>query len=456
MEEFASVEELRRYQLKRLDETLQLAFGHSRFYASRLANTEGVKHGRLKNLEDLQRLPFTDENDLKRGVEDFLCVPPEEIARMVSLFTSGSTGAPKRVGFTENDIETTVRYFASGMSQMTGPGKRTMICMPGKSEYGVAHLLSMGIGAFGGLPEVYGTVSDPEDAARFVAELRPRCVVGIPVQILSLSECYRRKYKENDRKNDIEVVLLSADYAAESLKARIAKNFRCKVLNHYGSTEMGYGGALECGHFGGLHVRALDLCFEIIDPKSGKAAAPGEEGEIVFTTLTRRGMPLIRYRTGDFARFLPGPCACGQVTPRFTRPWRKKGSLLGLDAQDEKNANTERTGRTVSMPELDEILFSDRRVLDWSASVSSCGTEGRRDGEFHEELLHVKCLHMKCLHMHLKIWSVPGEGLDTGAIEGRILGKVARTLPYPVKIDVTVAPEGEKSPGVLGKRVFHL
>jgi hypothetical protein len=331
------------------------------------------------------------------------------------------------------------------MSQMTGPGKRTMICMPGKSEYGVAHLLSMGIGAFGGLPEVYGTVSDPEDAARFMVELRPRCIVGIPVQILSLAECYRRKYKGNDRENDIEAVLLSADYAAESLKARIAKNFRCKVLNHYGSTEMGYGGALECGHFGGLHVRAPDLCFEIIDPKSGRAAAPGEEGEIVFTTLTRRGMPLIRYRTGDFARFLPGPCACGQVTPRFTRPWRKKGGLLGSDEKDEK------TERTVSMPELDEILFSDQRVLDWSASVSLCGTEGRRDGEFHEELLHVKCLHM-----NLKIWSVPGDRLDTGAIEGRILEKVTRTLPYPVKIDVTIAPQGEKSPGVLGKRVFHL
>jgi hypothetical protein len=220
----------------------------------------------------------------------------------------------------------------------------------------------------------------------------------------------------------MESVLLSADYAAESLKARISKIFHCKTLNHYGSTEMGYGGALECGNFGGLHVRAPDLYFEIIDPKSGKPAPPGEEGELVLTTLTRRGMPLIRYRTGDFSRFVPGSCECGQITPRFAKPWRKKGGLVDLG------------GRTVSMPELDEILFSDRQVADYSASFEFSG-RGRGERKFDVEL---------------KIWGIPGEGLDTGVIGE----KAARAFPGCARIAVAAAPEGEPSPGTSGKRVF--
>jgi phenylacetate-coenzyme A ligase PaaK-like adenylate-forming protein len=370
---------------------------------------------RLEKLEDVERLPFTDENDLMGGIEDFLCVPPEEISRIVSLFTSGSTGAPKRIGFTGEDLEATVRYFTSGMSQMTGPGKRTMICMPGKSEYGVAHLLSLGIGGFGGLPVVYGTVSDPEDAARFMADLKPHCIVGIPVQVLALAEQYGRRYRESG----MEAVLLSADYAADSLKTRIRDIFRCQTLNHYGSTEMGYGAALECAPLGGLHIRAADLFFEIVDPDTGKSAGPGEEGELVFTTLTRRGMPLIRYRTGDFARFLPDRCECGQVAPRFTRPWRRKGGAAALG------------GRRITLPELDEIMFSNGRVADYSASIH----ETREGGA----------------HIALTVWSVRGESADADLIRKA----VKRFVPNCADIEVTIAPEGETSPGLQGKRVLQ-
>ncbi len=89
------------------------------------------------------------------------------------------------------------------------------------------------------------------------------------------------------------------------------------MFNHYGMTEMGLGGGVDCRALTGYHLREADLYFEIVDPVDGRPLPDGEPGEVVFTTLTRRGMPLIRYRTGDLARFLPGSCPCGTVLRRL-------------------------------------------------------------------------------------------------------------------------------------------
>ena len=93
----------------------------------------------------------------------------------------------------------------------------------------------------------------------------------------------------------------------------------CKVFEHYGMTEMGLGGAVSCGFLEGCHIRESDLYLEIIDPKPGQVLPEGKEGEVVFTTLTRKGMPFIRYRTGDWSSFIPEPCQCGSILKRISR-----------------------------------------------------------------------------------------------------------------------------------------
>jgi phenylacetate-coenzyme A ligase PaaK-like adenylate-forming protein len=106
----------------------------------------------------------------------------------------------------------------------------------------------------------------------------------------------------------------------------IERAWGCEVFEHYGMTEMGLGGAMACEAHDGYHPREADLLFEIVDPRTGAPLPDGEYGEIVFTTLTRTAMPLVRYRTGDMSRFIPGPCPCGSVLKRLARVADRKAA----------------------------------------------------------------------------------------------------------------------------------
>lgn len=131
----------------------------------------------------------------------------------------------------------------------------------------------------------------------------------------------------------MKCVLLSAEYVSPQSRAAIRGAWGCRVFEHYGMTEMGLGCAVSCGERSGCHIRESDLYLEIIDPQTGRVLPDGEEGEVVFTTLTRRGMPFIRYRTGDWSSFLTEPCRCGSILKRISRvgdrsmgkgAWREK------------------------------------------------------------------------------------------------------------------------------------
>jgi len=120
----------------------------------------------------------------------------------------------------------------------------------------------------------------------------------------------------------LKSILLSADYVPDDVCAELSKAWGCKVFEHYGMTEMGLGGAVSCdvvpnGH--GYHPREADLYFEIINPVTGEVVPDGQFGEVVFTTLTRMGMPFIRYRTGDRSRWLTESCACGSILKRLDK-----------------------------------------------------------------------------------------------------------------------------------------
>ncbi|HTP08556.1 MAG TPA: AMP-binding protein, partial [Anaerolineae bacterium] len=176
----------------------------------------------------------------------------------------------------------------------------------------------------------------------------------------------------NALKSRLKAVLLSTDHVPNAIKHVIEATFDCKVYNHYGMTEMGLGGGVECEAQCGYHLREADLYFEIIDPSSGEVLPAGECGEVVFTTLTRRGMPLIRYRTGDVSRFIPGHCPCGtqlKTLERITHRWSGRVPI---------NAHY------LTMADLDEALFAIDGVLNFTATMLN---EGGRD----------------CLHLEVKI-----------------------------------------------------
>jgi len=303
---------------------------------------------------DLSALPTMTSETLVKQELRLLCVHPSEISRIVSLFTSGSTGNPKRVFFTEEDLELTLDFFANGLKTVVQAHQTMAVCLPCARADGVGDLICRALQRLPVEPVPYGLIENLEDAAQMLVSTQAQAVVGIPVQLLSLARfCARTGIRANLKK-----VLLSTDFVPRTIGQELRELLGCEVYEHYGMTEMGLGGGVDCDSHAGYHIRENDLLLEIIDTQ-GNTVPDGHYGEVVFTTLTRRGMPLIRYRTGDRSAILPGTCPCGSQLRRLAPV---QGRING--------ALVTRNGTTIRLPEWDEALFQADMIGDYSLSVT--------------------------------------------------------------------------------------
>ena len=300
-----SPEALREYQLLKLRETFDYVKKRGRFYRGYFSAFDSIE-----SFDAFQKLPFTTPADISRSPNDFLCVPPDEISRIVTLSTSGTTGNSKRIFFTSEDQELTIDFFHHGMSTLASPRDRVLISMPGRSPGGVCDLLARGLDRLGAVSRVFGPAADQKDMERELFDFCPDVIVGTPLVIYQLASNTAGIFH-------LKSVLLASDYIPRDYIPAIESAWKCKVFSHYGMTETGLGGAVSCGVNAGYHMREADLYFEVIDPITGRNQADGEYGEIVFSTLNRRGMPLLRYRTGDSSRMLVERCPCGSCIRRF-------------------------------------------------------------------------------------------------------------------------------------------
>jgi phenylacetate-coenzyme A ligase PaaK-like adenylate-forming protein len=342
---------LERYQLDRLHETLAYAREQSPFYRRQLAGS-----GTPASLGEMATLPFTTPDQIREDDRRFLCVSAGEIERVVTLHSSGTTAPPKRLHFTAHDLELTVDFFHHGMGTMVRPGQRVLILMPGELPGSVGDLLAKGLQRLGVTGIIHGLVRDNEATLRRIAEEKIDCLVGLPVQLLGLT---RHPAARRLCPNRLTSILVSADYAPQPVRDALSTFWGVPVYDHYGMTEMGLGGAVECAALYGYHPREADLYLEIVDPLTGVPLPDGQPGEVVFTTLTRRGMPLVRYRTGDLARYLPEPCPCGSVLRRLERVRGRMAATLTL-------AN----GGQLNITQLDETLFLLPFLLNYQAVLS--------------------------------------------------------------------------------------
>ena len=303
-------------RLRLLNMQLSYAVEKSEFYRERLL---GV--GKLASFEELSRLPFTCAGDIKMRGHKMVCVPASQIARIVTLQSSGTTDAPKRLYFTRGDIERTVNFFSSGMSWMCGRDDRVGVLMPCASPDGIGDQLSAALERIGAVPLRYGMVGDTAALLPHLLRDRPKVLVGLPWQIrlICLAAPELRP----------ETVLLSADFVPDSMGALLENVWGCRVLSHYGMTETGYGCAVESPLHGGMLLRRDELFLETVSPESGAPLPPGETGELVITTLRREAMPLIRYRTGDMGKLAPGDSG------RIARVLGRVGAPPGQTAADE-------------------------------------------------------------------------------------------------------------------------
>ncbi len=303
-------EELEAYQYQKLMETLALVKEKSSFYAEKLKD---IDLSEIKTLSDLCKLPFTTVHELAADPASMLCVSMGEIKRIVSLDTSGSTGPAKRIFFTEEDQELSIDHFHNGMYLLSDSTDTVLILLPCQRPGSVGDLLRIAVERMGAKAVAYGLVDEKEKVLELIKEKGITVIAGTPGQVLALALSDKEKAKDNGilRGEAVRSILLSTDYISEETCSELSSIWGCRVFEHYGMTEMGLGCAVSCHVLSGYHPREQDLLLEIIDPVSGETVPDGEYGEIVFTTLTRKAMPFIRYRTGDRSRFLPEPCPCG-------------------------------------------------------------------------------------------------------------------------------------------------
>lgn len=345
--------------MESLRRTVEYAREKSPWHARRLA---GIDPGSLGSREDLARLPLMSGPNVAAFGQRMICVPQGEVARIVTLQTSGSTGTPKRLHFTRTDLEGTVDFFLHGMLNLAGLSDRVLALLPFSRPDSTGDLLIRAL--TGGGVHCAG-LWPPADAAgltEFIAQGKYSCLVGLPQHLLALSETLPFGV--------VRTMLLCSDYAPPALRMRIEQGCGCETFLHYGTTETGLGGGVECTVHDGCHLRESDLLLEIVDPESGQPLPEGEPGEVVVTTLGRQAMPLVRYRTGDQARLTTRPCVCGGVTARL------------YDIAGRQKACALHGGFSLTSRELDDGLFGLDGLLDYRATLSAEGGRERLDIEF--------------------------------------------------------------------------
>ncbi len=331
---------LEEYQLERLNRTLVRARSLSPFYRRHLA---GLALFPLRDLGDVALLPFTTPADVREQGLAMLCVDQGEISRVVTLATSGTTGEPKQLQFTGDDQDLTLGIFQSSMEQVARPGEACLVLLPCATPGGVGDLLRTAIARMGAQPVAYGLIENLRETALRMAE-EPSCtLVGIPIQVLALA----RYCRAHDLRVNVRSALLCTDYVSEAVARALGDIWHCPVFEYYGMTEACYAGGMECAAHNGCHMHETDLLVEIVDPASGQVVPDGTEGEVVITSLLRRGMPLIRYRTGDISRVIPEPCPCVSVLRRLEKVRRRRHCALYLGDRE----------LPLAMADLDEALI---------------------------------------------------------------------------------------------------
>jgi phenylacetate-coenzyme A ligase PaaK-like adenylate-forming protein len=306
----------------------------------------------------LAALPPTSPEDLAENPEAFLAVSPSEVEGVIAVPSSGTSGKTKRVYATAEDLQDTVDFFAHGMRLILPPRGRVIMLMSGERPGSVGDLFSRAMNQAGMDCRLPGPVTDEEETLARLAAFQPHCLVALPGQALALA----RHPGAAAVRPLAPASLLSADAVSPGLARAVAAGLGGPVFIHYGMTETGLAGAVECPERKGCHGREADLYLEILagnepayDPDAHQGITPW--GEISVTTLTRRAMPLLRYRTGDLGRLNTLPCACGSSLHRLEVQGRLSGGIpLG-------------GGSRLSLRDLDDCLVPLPFVSGFAATA---------------------------------------------------------------------------------------
>ncbi|MEQ8294807.1 MAG: phenylacetate--CoA ligase PaaK [Roseovarius sp.] len=302
--EVASIDEIRGLQLDRLKWSLRHAYENVPMYRQRF-DQAGVHPDDLKSLSDLAKFPFTNKADLRDNYPfGLFAVPREKIVRVHA--SSGTTGKPTVVGYTRNDIDMWADMVARSM-RASGTRRGDIVHV----AYGYG-LFTGGLGAHYGAERLGCTVVPvsggmTERQVTLIDDFKPTTIMVTPSYMLNILEQFH-KAGLDPRESSLEVGIFGAEPWTNAMRSEVEEAFDMHAVDIYGLSEiMGPGVANECVETkDGLHIWEDHFFPEIINPETGEVVEDGEMGELVFTTLTKEGLPMIRYRTRDLTRLLPG------------------------------------------------------------------------------------------------------------------------------------------------------
>jgi len=309
-------EAMRRLQSERLRNIVSYLHRQSPVYRAKMDKI-GLQPGDIRGVEDIARLPFTTKEDLRDGYPFGLFSLPVTDIREIHV-SSGTTGNPTVVGYTQADLDLWSEVVA-----------RCLYCAGARR--GDMVQIAYGYGLFtGGLGLHYGALKagltalpmssgQTKRQLKLMTDFRPRILACTPSYTLFMLDD-AREMGLDPRESSWEIGLFGAEPWSDSMRAEIESQWNLLATDIYGLSEIiGPGVAQECHLKNGLHVFHDVFYPEVLDPDTGQAVVDGQYGELVFTTLTKGGMPLIRYRTRDITRLTREPCACGRTCPRLSK-----------------------------------------------------------------------------------------------------------------------------------------
>lgn len=315
--ETMSLENIENYQFEQLKKMLQRIYDKVPFYREKMKE-HNITPDDLHSLEDLQKFPFTVKQDLRDNYPfDLLAVPMDEIVRIHA--SSGTTGKPTVVCYTQKDIDNWAVMAA-----------RSLVCAGGSSKdvlqnaYGYG-LFTGGLGIHNGA-ETLGTAVIPISGGNtskqllLMEDLNTTILTCTPSYALYLADAIKEKKDLDLDQLHLKIGVLGGEPWTNEMRDEIEKKLHIKAYDIYGLSEIyGPGVGIECECQEGLHIWEDHFIVEIVDPDTLLPVPAGEEGELVITTFTKEGMPLLRYRTRDLTRIIPEKCACGRTHKRIDR-----------------------------------------------------------------------------------------------------------------------------------------
>jgi len=319
-------QDLEKLQLQRLQQTVELCYNRVPFYKKEM-DAKGVKPADIKSLEDIRKLPFTTKQDLRDNYPfGLLTVPLEKIVRLHA--SSGTTGKPTVGPYTQHDLD----LWAETMARVyTAAGVTSKDIVHNAYGYG---LFTGGLGFHLGAERIGATVVPVSGGLSkrqimLMEDFGATVLTCTPSYALVLAETAAEMGVDIHQRMRVRVGIFGAEPWTEEMRQEIEAKMNLEAFDIYGLTEMvGPGVAIECPYHDGLHIAEDHFLPEIVDPDTGEPIAEGKVGELVFTSITKEGMPLLRYRTRDRVTLNREKCACGRTMARMSKVKGRTDDML--------------------------------------------------------------------------------------------------------------------------------